>query len=191
MGRINSLLSATKVFDYTYDDQDRLTATSTAAYTYTANGELLNKTDASGTATYNYDVPGNLLSLTLPDGTLIEYVMDASSRRVGKKVNGTLVQGWLYKDDLNPIAELDGLGNVVSRFVYATSENIPDYIIKGGITYRIITDHLGSPRFAIDTASGATAQQIDYDEWGNILLDTNPGFPLREENLWRSFAKER
>ena len=34
------------------------------------------------------------------------------------------------KDQLNPIAELDGAGNVVSRFVYGTKGNVPDTMIK-------------------------------------------------------------
>ncbi|WP_442939872.1 RHS repeat domain-containing protein [Nitrospina gracilis] len=159
-----------------YDDQDRLVSTSTATYTYTANGELASKTEGGQTTTYNYDVVGNLISVTLPDSTLIEYVIDGRSRRVGKKVNGVLTKAWLYKDGLNPIAELDGAGNVVSRFVYASKSNIPDYVIKAGITYRIVSDHLGSPRQVIDTSDGTTVQQRDYDEWGNVLFDTNPGF---------------
>jgi hypothetical protein len=35
---------------------------------------------------------------------------------------------------------------------------VPDYIIKGGNTYRIISDHLGSPRLVIDTATDAVVQ---------------------------------
>lgn len=54
--------------------------------------------------------------------------------------------------------------------------NVPDYMIKGGVTYRILSDHLGSPRIVIDTASGAVAQRMDYDEFGNASLDTNIGF---------------
>jgi RHS repeat-associated protein len=49
-------------------------------------------------------------------------------------------------------------------------------MIKGGVTYRIITDHLGSPRLAVNTATGAIAQRIDYDEFGAVVMDTNPGF---------------
>src|SRR3990172_2533612 len=49
-------------------------------------------------------------------------------------------------------------------------------MVKGSTTYRIITDHLGSPRFIIDTSTGTIAQEIDYDEFGNIIFDTNPGF---------------
>ena len=42
-------------------------------------------------------------------------------------------------------------------------------------TYRIISDHLGSPRLIIDTGSGNVAQALEYDEWGNILTDTYVG----------------
>ena len=80
------------------------------------------------------------------------------------------------QDQLNPIAELDGAGNVVARFVYGTKPNVPDYMIKGGSTYRIISDHLGSPRLIVNIADGSIAQRIDYDVWGNITTDTNPGF---------------
>jgi RHS repeat-associated protein len=49
-------------------------------------------------------------------------------------------------------------------------------VVKGGTTYRIVSDHLGSPRLVVDTATGAIAQRMDYDAWGNVLADSNPGF---------------
>jgi RHS repeat-associated protein len=49
-------------------------------------------------------------------------------------------------------------------------------MIKSGVTYRILSDHLGSPRLVIDTATGTIAQQMDYDEFGIVTNDTNPGF---------------
>lgn len=159
-----------------YDDQDRLLSYGNTSYTYTANGELLSKSAGSQTTGYNYDVLGNLRKVTLPNGNSLDYVIDASNRRVGKKVNGVLVQGFVYQDQLKPIAELDGNNAIVSRFVYATHANVPDYLIKGGATYRIITDHLGSPRYVINTADGTIIQQMDYDEFGNVTLDSNPGF---------------
>jgi RHS repeat-associated protein len=82
----------------------------------------------------------------------------------------------LYQDGLNPVAELDGSVNVVARFVYATGINVPDYIIKDGITYRVIADHLGSPRLVVNTVTGEVVQQIDYNEWGKVVSDTNPGW---------------
>jgi RHS repeat-associated protein len=47
---------------------------------------------------------------------------------------------------------------------------------KGGKTYRIITDQLGSVRLVVDAADGTVAQRLDYDEFGNVLKDTTPGF---------------
>ena len=171
-------------------------------YAYTANGELKSKTDtATGqTTTYTYDALGNLTAVNLPDGRRIEYLIDGQNRRIGKKVNGVLVQGFLYDEDhITPVAELDGAGNVVSRFVYASRSNVPDYMVKGGVTYRIITDHLGSPRLVINTATGEIVQRMDYDEFGNVLHDTNPGFqPFgfagglydRDTNLTRFGARD-
>src|ERR1700682_1600032 len=49
-------------------------------------------------------------------------------------------------------------------------------MIKGGVTYRIISDTLGSVRLVVNVSTGAIAQELDYDEFGNVLMDTNPGF---------------
>jgi RHS repeat-associated protein len=163
-----------------YDNQDRLlsytTTTGTSTYTYAANGELASKTDGSGTTTYTYDVLGNLRSVTLPDTTQLDYVVDGQNRRIGKTVNGTLVQGFLYDGQLRIAAELDGSGGVVNRFVYGEKANVPEYMVKSGATYRLITDHLGSPRLVVSAADGTLMQRMDYDEFGNVIADTSPGF---------------
>jgi len=65
---------------------------------------------------------------------------------------------------------------VVSRFVYGTKANVPDYMEKGGQTYRILSDHLGSVRLVVDASTGTVAQRLDYDEFGVVLMDTAPGF---------------
>jgi len=160
----------------TFDGQDRLIQSGTTAYAYTNNGELSSRTEGSASTAFTYDVFGNLIEVVLPDTTQIEYVIDGLNRRIGKRVDGALVQGFLYRDQLNPVAELDGDGNVVSRFVYASRSNVPDFMVKGGVTYRIVSDHLGSPRLIIDVATGTVAQRLDYDAYGRVLLDSNPGF---------------
>jgi len=160
----------------TYDAQDRLLTYAGATYTYTANGELESKTVGTQVTQYAYDPLGNLRSVILPNGTLIEYVIDPANRRVGKKVNGTLTQGFLYEDQLRTAAELDDVGNVVSRFVYGTRINVPEYLVKGGVSYRLVTDHLGSPRLVVNTSDGSIVQRLDYDEFGRVTMDTAPGF---------------
>jgi RHS repeat-associated protein len=119
-----------------------------------------------------------LRHVELPNGTVIDYVVDGEGRRIWKKRNGVLEQGFLYSDQLRPVAELDGAGNVVARFIYGRHRNVPDAMVKGGKTYRIVMDHLGSPRMVIDTQTGAVAQRTDYDEFGRVLMQTTPGLQL-------------
>jgi RHS repeat-associated protein len=163
-------------FDATYDAQDRLVQYGLATYTHTADGERRSKTVGSQTTTYRYDGLGNLIGATLPAGARIDYLLDGRDRRVGKKVNGVLAQAFLYEDGLRPIAELDGAGNVLSRFVYVGPDSTPAYLIKNNVTYRVVTDQLGSPRLVIDVATGQVVQRLEYDEFGVVILDTNPGF---------------
>lgn len=158
----------------TYDEQDRLLTYGDTTYTYTANGELATKTQNGQTAAYEYDELGNLVKVTMPDGLVIEYVIDGQNRRVGKRVGGVLVQGLLYKDQLEPVADVDG--SSADRFIYASRSNTPDVIIKGGQAYRLITDHLGSPRLVINRADGSIAQRMSYDEFGEVTLDGAAGF---------------
>jgi RHS repeat-associated protein len=185
--RTGGFTAAGSILSTDYDDQDRLLDYTTTAgattYTYTANGELASKTVGTDTTTYVYDALGNLRRVTLHDGQpseqVIDYLVDGRNRRVGKKVDGGLVKQWLYRDQLNPIAELDGSGELVAQFVYASKPNLPDYFVKYGAdagTYRIISDHLGSPRLVVDVSDGSVVQRMDFDEFGNVITDTNPGF---------------
>jgi RHS repeat-associated protein len=171
-----SLNRSSVVTNGTYDNQDRLTQYGAATYGYTANGELQSKTVGANVTQYGYDVLGNLRTVTLPGGTQLAYEIDGQNRRIGKRAGGTLVQGFLYQDQLEPVAELDGANNLVSRFVYGSRSNVPDFMVKGGATYRLIVDQVGSVRLVVDAATGTIAQRMDYDEFGVVTLDTNPGF---------------
>jgi RHS repeat-associated protein len=142
---------------------------------YTANGELTTKTSGSGITSYTYDPLGNLLGVTLPSGGPIAYIVDGENRRVGKQIGGTLAQGFLYKDALNVVVQLDGSGNVVNRFVFGSKPNVPDYFTSSAGTFRIVSDHVGSPRLIVNTANGNVVEEIDYDEFGGVTNDTSPG----------------
>jgi RHS repeat-associated protein len=177
-GNRTSTTASGTSFGAVYDAQDRLLSYGDATYIFGPNGDLQQRTRASeANAThYTYDVLGNLVSVVLPDGKQIEYIIDAQNRRVGKKVNGILTQGFLYDGQLRIVAELDGSNVVASRFVYATQGHSPDYFVKGGVTYRMVKNHLGSIRLVVNTSDGTVAQRMDYDEWGNLTSDTSPGF---------------
>lgn len=161
-----------------YDNQDRLMSLGPLAFAYRESGELKNKLDTNSGAltSYVYDALGNLIAVTLPDESEITYVVDGRGRRVGKSVDGVLVQALLYRDQLRVAAELNAAGEVVSQFIYTGVDRSPDAMASGGQMYRFIKDQVGSVRLVVNAASGEIAQAIQYDEFGVVLEDTNPGF---------------
>src|SRR5690606_29382009 len=156
-----------------YDSQDRLLSYGDYEYTYGANGELFTKTDTSTneTTAYTYDAFGNLIAVEGPDGRLIEYVTDGKHRRVGKKVDGVLVKQWLYRDQLNPVAELDGAGDLVAQFVYGSRGHVPDFMVRDGGVYRIISDQIGSVRLVVNVEDTSDVLfQAEYSAFGGMTV---------------------
>jgi len=49
-------------------------------------------------------------------------------------------------------------------------------MVRGGVTYRIVSDERDSPRLVVNTSTGEIAQELDYDSYGRITKDTSPGF---------------
>jgi RHS repeat-associated protein len=162
----------------TIDAQDRLTSYGGSTYTYTAAGQL--KTRSGGyqpSLTMEYDAIGNLTKATVTPvgGTakIITYQYDGAGRRVGR-VLGTTTRRWVYRNQLQIAGELDGTGALLSRFVYATRVNVPDYMIRysGGTqkVYRVITDYLGSVRLVVNVADKTDILlSRTYDEFGIII----------------------
>jgi RHS repeat-associated protein len=157
-----------------YDAQDRLLTAGSLTYTYTANGELLTRSQNGQTDTFGYDAMGNLRSVALASGVQITYLIDALNRRAGTVINGVQASGLLYGNGAQPLAQLDGAGHVVATFLYGTG-NAPDAILQDGVTYRLLKDHLGSVRWVINALTGEVAEHLDYDAFGRVILDTNPG----------------
>jgi RHS repeat-associated protein len=160
----------------TYDEEDRQLTGDGATFTYTPNGERKTRVDGNGTTTYGYDGRGHLTSVALPNGKQLAYGVDALGRRVSRSENGVITHRWLFRSQLQPVAEIDASGEVTTRYVYGTKVNVPDYFVRGGVTYAVLTDQLGSVRKVVDAGSGETVQEMDYDAWGVVTKDTNPGF---------------
>jgi len=164
----------------TYDAQDRMTSYGGCTYLYTANGEMARKTCGSAITQFDIDVMGNLRSVTLPDSTQIRYLIDGANRRIGKLRNNVLEKSWLWQSQLRPAAQLDIAGNAQQFYLYGEKLNVPSYLVSRengvNVTYRVISDHLGSVRLVVNADTGVVAQRLRYDEFGVVLEDTNPGF---------------
>ncbi len=158
----------------TYDAQDRMLSYGGTQYIYSRNGDLETKIAGTDTTDYSYDAFGNLTQVVMPpkgqaNGNVIQYVINGQNRRIAKKVNGTITNKWLYAGQLTPVAELDSANNIIARFCGG-------FMNKRDTIYQIITDHLGSPRLVVNVETGAVVQRMDYDEFGNVIYDSNPGF---------------
>ncbi len=164
-----------------YDAQDRLMSSGNFEYIYNINGELEQKiehrfensdgrwntkNDVKKITNYQFDSFGNLKKVSLPTGVVIEYLIDGQNRRVGKKLNGVLVEGYIYQSQTQIAGVTGGNGNLIRRFVYGEKCNIPDYFIESNGTFRIISDHLGTPRLVVNATSGDIDKKLEFDEFG-------------------------
>jgi RHS repeat-associated protein len=167
---------------FVYDAQDRLTsfssangATPSASFEYTPAGALKRKYGSSFEYTFSYDSLGGLRSALTPTGQ-IDYTLDALGRRVARSKNLAVDRKWIYARGISPIAEINAAGKL-TRFVYASNPHVPDFMVTwDGTLYRILTDQLGSVRLVVNASTGAIAQELDYDAFGNVLKDTSPQF---------------
>jgi RHS repeat-associated protein len=176
----------------TYDAQDRMLSYGPCSWSYDGHGDTQARTCSANRASaaearfpagetrYRYDVFSNLRRVEMPDGRVIEYLIDGSNRRVGRLVNGQLTQRLIYKDQLEPIAEFDGAGQLKAWFIYADRAHVPSLMLRpengSEVAYRLIADHLGSVRLVVRLQDGVVVQRIDYDEYGVVVSDSNPGF---------------
>ena len=104
---------STRTISYTYDAADRLQSWSIdgalqETYGYDDNG---NRTLVNGEEVASYDDQDRLIAYTpthprpVPDAA-IGYRIDPQNRRIARTENGEVSHLWVYRDDLNPIAEL-------------------------------------------------------------------------------------
>jgi len=70
----------------------------------------------------------------------------------------------------------DGSDTLLMRFEYADGR-MPVAMSKGGFTYYLTYDQVGSLRVIADS-SGNVVKKIEYDSFGNIINDTDPSFAI-------------
>lgn len=106
----------------------------------------------------------------------MDYILDARNNRMGKRVDGVLKQSFVYSDKGQIIGEVNNELSEVRVFVYGEMEHSPEMMKIGFDHYRMIRDHLGSIRMVVNIQTGAIMQEMEYDTFGRVLRDTNPGF---------------
>lgn len=173
--RTSATVNGVAVTNIQVDAQDRLLTYGATTFTYTPNGQRQTMVRSGVTTIYGWDGYGNLTSVSWGT-TRIEYQYDAQQRRIARRKWNTATatpallaeEHYLYGDQYRIVATLDASNNVISRYVYGTHVNVPDYVVSGGVTYRVITDERGSVRQLVNSATGAPLLRFDYaDAFGN------------------------
>ena len=194
LGRVTGV-SGDVTASYTYDAAGRITSSSYAGpFTYDAAGRLL----TTSLATYTYEPRGTRRSRGVAAADeRWEYTFDAAEQlvRVEKfsprtaatpfstvdlgydplgrltriDVDGTITHlMWL---DHVLLAELDGAGDVVRRYVPGSGADQVAIVQEAGVDYYVIEDHMGSVYRLVD-ANGQTAARYSYDPYGRVLVAT-------------------
>jgi RHS repeat-associated protein len=137
---------------YTYNTNGNLTSDGTRTYTYSNENILLTATATGSTVSYAYD-PRNLRKAKTVNGTTTNY-LSVGSQAVGDQGKG------------QEIAEYDGSGNLLRRYVYGPGLDEPLVTIDaaGNHSYHF-TDGLGSV-VALVNASGQLTEKHAYSAYG-------------------------
>ena len=161
---------------YTYTDEDHCISAGDTNYEYDLDGFLTQKTVGSEVTQYQYSSRGELLRVDLPDGKVIEYEHDPLGRRIAKKINGVVVEKYLWQGMTRLLAVYDGSGNLMKRFMYA-DDRMPLSMEQDGVGYFLAYDQVGSLKTVVDGA-GNPAKVAEYDSFGNVISDSNPTFTV-------------
>lgn len=146
---------------YTRNGLNQYMAAGPAIFTYDANGNLT----SDGTTTYNYDTENRLLTAFVGTTRTENLVYDPQGRLF--RSNDSTNLRYLYDGD-ELIAEYNGSGTVLRRFVHGNEEDDPLIWYEGsGLTNRrsLQDDHQGSIVSVANSAGTALAVN-SYDEYG-------------------------
>ena len=154
---------STKHREFNYNNAGQLTGT-------------VNKTGNTITSSknFNYDIFGNLNTVTWASQNL-EFKYDAFDRQIATYLNGAVKRKLVYGIGNLPIAELNENDRIINTFVYA-DQNTPILMRKGSVDYYIVSDIRGSVRMVVKTTDGNVLQKMEYDAFGKVLSDNNPGY---------------
>ena len=151
--------SASSTTAYVPNTVDEYASVGGVSFTYDSSGNLTN----DGTDRFTYDTENRLLSATVP-GVVATYTYDPLGRRQSKTVNGTSTT--FLHDGTREIADYDGSGALIRRYVYGqgTDEPVATITVAGARNYNH-QDGLGSV-VALSDDTGAVTDRYSYGAFG-------------------------
>jgi YD repeat-containing protein len=159
--------TATSNTSYAPNSMNQYSAVGEVTLSYDGNGNLI----GDGTFAYGYDPENRLLTATGPTHSS-SYAYDPLGRRSQKIVDG--VSTTFLSDGIHEIAEYDGDGNLLRRYVYGAGiDQLIATIDGSGNKSFNHHDGIGSV-IALTDSSGAVTDTYKYDVFGNGPLTPRP-----------------
>ncbi|WP_319470544.1 RHS repeat-associated core domain-containing protein [uncultured Pseudodesulfovibrio sp.] len=126
---------------------------------------------------YEYSQDYRLLKADQKDeGRTFTFRHDDEGRRIAKYCNGELVEAYEWLDFIRLAGYWDGRNSY--EFAYEDGERTPFAMRRDdGSAFYLFHDQVGSLRVVADT-SGNVIKAIQYDPFGGIIEDSNPGFAI-------------
>ena len=188
---------------YVTGENNQLLSDGTYNYEYDNEGNRVKRTEiATGEATkYEWDYRNRLVAVETVDvdGNAIansDYTYDVFDNRIGKSVDAdgdgageAVVERFVYDGDHIALT-FDGEGNQTERFLHG---NQIDQVLAqenaGGEVLWALADNQGSVRMLLDN-DGNVVNEISYDAFGNITLETNGNVNFRFSYTGRELDEE-
>lgn len=177
---------------YVTGENNQLTSDGKYNYEYDGEGNRVKRTEiATGEVTnYEWDYRNRLVGVETKNSSgqaiaLSEYTYDVFDNRIAKSVDSdgdgaapATEEHFVY-DGEHIALTFDGEGNQTERFLHGVGV---DQVIAqenaGGEVLWALTDNQGSVRMLLDN-QGNVVNEITYDAFGNITLETNPEVNFR------------
>jgi large repetitive protein len=156
---------------YSSDENNELTASDTASFSYDRNGNATQKKAGERITGYTYNSADRLESVQLPDGSTATYTYDPFGRRIKKDLSGEVTY-YAYADE-GLIGEYDATGSLKKGYgwkpggVWGTD---PVFMVEDGDYYFYQNDHLGTPQKLSD-GSGNVVWSAEYSAFGQAVVD--------------------
>jgi RHS repeat-associated protein len=157
----------TKLKEFNYNNSGQLTGVANKTF-------YGNSPTTTSSKSFSYDEFGNLNSVAWASQTL-QHKYDVFDRQIATILNGNVKRKLIYGLDDRPIAELNENDRIINTYVYADGYT-PVLMRKGNTDYYFVSDIRGSVRMVVKVSDGNILQQMDYDAFGQVIYDSNPGY---------------
>ena len=155
---------------------NRLTAIDGNTIDYNHEGSALDQWTDKGHLEYEYNSRQRPIKLYVDGKLKAEYAYNGFGERIKKTVynqgtnnNGSEITYYLYEGQAI-VAEANGQGKVTDQYVY--HNNQPLVKLEQSKAYYLLTDHLGTPKQAVDQKQN-TVWEAEYSPFGKATIQTS------------------